>query len=616
MRSSAALRVLLRVELRSARRHAARSWLVVALTALCVAAMCGGGALFVTARATPDELRANVLGAADLRIETYDALERSKFETALPADARCTAFAQRSSTARSAAGATQLECWSFERGALEPGELAHGMLRLVEGRAPQSQDECALAPGVAQTLGIELGERVELEGRSRAVVGLAARPEELERAVAWIEFAPEQASKLWLVDAAPTAVAPLADALFAAGQRVIRREDLGQRDEFETLVTFVLGGFAFFEATLVIAATFAVGLRRRQREIGLVSANGATAGDVVRALCISTALLASMGVVLGVLLGIGAAYALSPWLDAWNARWNGPLELSLAHIAAGALLGPASALAATLVPALGAARLPVVVALSGRRPTHGAARGWLMLGLALLSVGAALLVVGTRADDATAAVAVLCGSIAGVLGLGACSPWLLSALARLAAPLPLAWRLAARDAGRFGTRNGPAVTAVLAALSVSVLLASLAGSVDALVAAQSESVSAGPERALIDLALVASLLTSLIVVFLATALARAESEADERILDAVGAAPRDQRRLAGARAAYLALLGAALAAPAGLAPSWGLIEFADARLSFHTPWPQLAACVIVLPFLAFLGAWLSSALRTTTSESH
>ena len=616
MRASTALRALLRVELRSARRHAARSWLVVALTALCVAAMCGGGALFVTTRATPDELRASVLGAADLRIETYDALELDEFETALPAGSRCTAFAQRASTARSTNGATQLECWSFEPGALEPGGLARGMLRLVEGRAPESQDECALSPLVAQTLALELGARVELDGRTRSLVGLAVRPEELERAVAWVVLAPEQASKLWLVDAAPTDVAPLADALFAAGQRVIRREDLGQRDEFETLVTFVLGGFAFFEATLVIAATFAVGLRRRQREIGLVGADGATVGDLVRALCVSTAWLASLGVVLGLLLGLGAASVLSPWLDGLNGRWNGALELSLAHIVAGALLGPASALAATLVPAFGAARLPISVALSGRRPTHRAARGWLLVGLALLAIGAALLILGTRADDATAAVAVLGGSIAGALGLGACSPWLLSALARLAAPLPLAWRLAARDAGRFGTRNGPAVTAVLAALSVCVLLASLAGSVDALVAAQSQPVSVGPERALIDLALVGSLLTSLIVVFLATALARAESEADERILEAVGAAPRDQRRLSGARAAYLAFLGAALAAPAGLAPSWGLIEFADARLSFHTPWPQLAACVLVFPSLAFLGAWLSSARCTTNSESH
>ncbi len=110
-------------------------------------------------------------------------------------------------------------------------------------------------------------------------------------------------------------------------------------------------------------------------------------------------------------------------------------------------------------------------------------------------------------------------------------------------------------------------------------------------------------------------MTSLIVVFLATALAGAESAADARVLDAVGAPPREQRKLSGARAAYLALLGAVLAAPAGLAPSWGLVEFADARLSFHAPWPQIAVCVIVLPLLAFLGAWLGPTRHPATTES-
>lgn len=614
MRAWSAFRALVRIELRSARRHAARSWLVVALLALCVAAMSGGGAVFATARATPEELRANVLGAAALRVETYDALERREFESLLGGDARCSAFAQRSVTVRAAGGEAQVECWSFERNALEHGQLAEGLLRLLAGRAPHSADECALSPSAARALGVELGADVQLDGRSRELVGLAARPEELGRAVAWVEFDPERATSLWLVDAQPQRVAALADALFARGQRVIRRSELGQRDEFEALVTFVLGGFAFFEAALVIAAVFAVGVRRRQREIGLVGANGATVADVARALCVATVILAGVGVLLGLALGLGAAHALAPWLDGWNGRWNGALELSRAHLLAAALLGPSSALLATLAPAVSAARLPVLVALSGRRPTHTAARGWLVVGATLLLLGGGALAVGTRAEDAAAAASVLGGSIACVLGLGACSPWLLSALAKQAAPLPLAWRLAARDAGRFGARNGPVVTAVLAALSISVLLASLAGSIDALVA-QNGAGGAGAERALIDLALVASLATSLIVVFLATALAGVESAADARVLDAVGAAPREQRKLAGARAAYLALLGALLAVPAGLAPSWGLIEFADARLEFHTPWPQLAACVVALPVLAFLGAWFSPVRHTPSMES-
>lgn len=611
MRAVGALRALLRVELRAARRNARRSWLVIGLVALSVAAMCGGGALFKTASVTTDEICANWLGAAALGVQTYDALEPNAFAALVQPEARFTGYTRAEATVAFGSKTTELELWGFERGALNGDGLARGMLRLVDGRAPSGVDECALSPSAARELGVALGERLQLEGKPHTVVGLAVRPEELESALAWTELAPGSGTRLWLVDTQPERATQLAEALFSSGHMVVRREELGQPDGFALLVTFVLAGFALFEAALVMAATFAVGVRRRQREIGLVSANGATVLDVLRALCLGAGALASVGVVLGTALGLGVAFAVAPWLDAWNGRWNGPLEISLAHIVAAAFLGPASALAATLLPALGAARLPVSVALSGRRPTLVATRAWLVLGAVLITLGSVWLVLGVRADDATAAVSVLGASIACVLGLGACSPWLLAALARHAGALPLAWRLAARDAGRFGARNGPVVTAVLAALALSVLLASLAGSVDGLVAEQNEPVSVGPELGLVHLGLALSLVTSLIVVLLATALADVESAADARVLAAVGADPRTQRNLAGARAAYLALLGALLSAPAGLVPSWGLVKFADARLEFHTPWPQLLVCALGLPLLAFCGAWLTAARRST-----
>lgn len=618
MRALGALRALLRVELRAARRNARRSWLVIGLVTLSVAAMCGGGALFKTASVTTDEMCANWLGAAALGVQTYDALEPNAFAALVPPEARFTGYTIAGATAVAGSTTIQLASWGFERGALEGDGLAQGMLRLVDGRAPSGVDECALSPSAAQRLAVALDARIELAGQPRTVVGLAVRPEELEGALAWIELAPGSGTSLWLVDAPTEPAAQIPDALFAAGS-VSRREKFGWRDTsedvvtfgFEDLVIFVLGGFAFFEAALVMAATFAVGVRRRQREIGLVNANGATVLDVLRALCLGAGALAIVGVVLGTALGLGVAFAVAPWLDAWNGRWNGPLEISLPHIVAAALLGPASALAATLLPALGAARLPVSVALSGRRPALVATRAWLVLGAVLITLGSVWLVLGVRDDDATAAVSVLGASIACVLGLGACSPWLLAALARHAGALPLAWRLAARDAGRFGARNGPVVTAVLAALALSVLLASLAGSVDGFVAEQNEPVSVGPELGLVHLGLALSLVTSLLVVLLATALAEVESAADARVLDAVGADPRTQRNLAGARAAYLALLGALLSAPAGLVPSWGLVKFADARLEFHTPWPQLLVCALGLPLLAFYAAWLTAARRST-----
>ncbi len=606
MRRLSALRALLRVELRDALRNRARSWLVVSLVALGMAAMVGGGALFRTARATPHERCASVLGEASLRVRTYDATTREPFERLLPPGARVAAFSERAALLRAGSREASTALWSFERGALDAGGLAQGMLRVLEGRAPRDAGEIALSRSALEALGVERGAAVDLDGRSHAIVGVVALPEQLASSIALVAFAPEQETRLWLVHAPLDAQARLADDLHAAGHSVQRRSELGESDGFEQLVTFVLGGFAFFEVALVIGAVFAVGLRRRQREIGLVGANGATAGDVVGALWLATLVLAALGVLLGTLLGAGCAFALGPWLDAWNGRWNGAVELSGAHIAGGAALGLASALLATVLPALAAARLPIVVALSGRRPVATASRAWLALGAALLGAGGLWTALGLRAGEFAAAASVLGGSIAAVLGLGACSPWLLGVLSRCASRLPLAWRLAARDAARFRARNGPVVTAVLAALSVSIALASLAGSVDELVAAQAREVSVGADRELVGIAIALSAFTGLIVVLIATALATTESSADARVLEAVGATPVVLRTVAGARAGYLALLGALLAAPAGLYPSWGLVELADAKLAFHTPWRVLAAFALGLPLLAFLSAWFAA----------
>ncbi len=68
-------------------------------------------------------------------------------------------------------------------------------------------------------------------------------------------------------------------------------------------------------------------------------------------------------------------------------------------------------------------------------------------------------------------IGILSGAVLGVLGFGALSPWVLEKLGLMAPRLPVALRLAVRDTGRFRSRNGPVVTAVLAGLAASIALA-------------------------------------------------------------------------------------------------------------------------------------------------
>jgi len=73
----------------------------------------------------------------------------------------------------------------------------------------------------------------------------------------------------------------------------------------------------------------------------------------------------------------------------------------------------------------------------------------------------------------------LAGAVLGTLGFGACSPWLLGQLERPAARLPLASRIALRDTARARARNGPIVTALLAATAATIAIAAIQASIDA-----------------------------------------------------------------------------------------------------------------------------------------
>jgi putative ABC transport system permease protein len=197
-------------------------------------------------------------------------------------------------------------------------------------------------------------------------------------------------------------------------------------------------------------------------------------------LLLSAAVLAGAGCLAGTAVGLATAATLHPFLDSWNGRLNGTFEVSLPFVAGAFALALLSATLAAALPARAASRLPIRVALSGRRPvTSGSGRG-LTLGLVMVTGGVVLMLTGVRSQSDLSGVSILVGSVGALLGFGVCSPWLLGTLGGVAAPLPLAWRLAVRDAGRFGARNGPVVTAVLAGMAISVLVAALLTSIEAL----------------------------------------------------------------------------------------------------------------------------------------
>jgi putative ABC transport system permease protein len=479
---------LARVELRQLRHHAGRSTLVVLLVAVPVAALVGGSALLEITETTPEERRAAAMGQATLRVDNVPAALVPAVLDELPAGARVERTFIGHEQVRVPGRRLVAKRVAVESGALGPEGLSAGYLRLTSGRAPEEADEVALSPVLLAGLERAVGEHVELGPVEARITGVVIDPENLDLPVVLHPLpegggdardGAEAGARSLLVQLAPEQARRVAKRLRAAGHRVGLRADHGQPDPFLDVAIFVLSSFGFFEAALVVAAAFAVGFRRRQREIGLLGSCGAAPAGLRAALLASAGLLGLLGSLLGVAVGLALAAGVHPFLDGWNRRWNGDFELSVVHVAGAFALGVVASVAAAAFPARTAVALPIRVALSGRRPVAGSSSRWLRTGLGLLALGSVAVLWGGLAGHDAAGVAVLAGSILGVLGFGASSPWLLDQLARRAGPLPLSWRLAVRDAGRFRARNGPVVTAVVAGMSVAVLMSALVGSVEA-----------------------------------------------------------------------------------------------------------------------------------------
>ncbi len=477
-----AWRALLRVELRQLRAHPWRSLLVALLVAVPVAAVVGGATLAGITTKTPEERVLGAMGGAAFRVVArLDTTDARRLRGLLPHDARVAEVFQGQEKVAVPGRSLRSECLALGR-----DSLASGMFRLIEGRLPRNSGEVALSSVLLDGLGRAVGESVALSyGPERVITGVVTDPENLDTplVVRTAAAAEHNGVRYLLVDLAPDRSLTVADALTAAGFTVTTARAVAARSESTTEVVFALGGIGFLEAALVIASAFAVGLQRRRYEFGLLGSTGASPSAIFASLVASAMAIAAVGGALGATVGVTAAALVHPHLDEWNRRLNGPFEVAPAHVIGAIALGLLTAMIASALPSAQVARLPIREALSGRRPLRTRSIGWLLFGLASVGSSLVLLWFGPRNMAALGAISLVGGSILGVLGFGACSPWLLDGLARSAGPLPLAWRLAVRDAGRFGARNGPVVTAVLAAMSMTVTISVLVASIEAAVGA-------------------------------------------------------------------------------------------------------------------------------------
>jgi putative ABC transport system permease protein len=361
--------------------------------------------------------------------------------------------------------------------------VAAGILRQVTGRAPANGREVALTTAAAERIGAGLGDTVHLvrpEPGTYRVVGLVEDPDSLSARVVVFRPdaipAPGDGDVLWLADTPhPMSWSDVQElnrhGMVAVSRSVMRdpppdeaADAPNQSDEIQFGV--LIAGMAMLEIVLLAGPAFAIGARRRQRELGLVAAAGGKPAHVRWIVLADGVVLGGIGAVLGIAIGVATAYAGMPVLEEYlmRVRAGGFRVFPLALVAISGL-AVLTGLLAALVPAIVASRQDVVVALSGRRGVTRSKRRWIAVGLVTTSVGGTVAFLGARSQ------AVLGGLVLMQLGLAICMPSLIGAVARIGGVLPLAPRIAIRTTGRNRSAAAPAVAAVMAAVAGAVTVA-------------------------------------------------------------------------------------------------------------------------------------------------
>ena len=500
----------LRIARRDARRAPGRSLLVVAMIALPVMGVTAVDVVARTFELSPDQQVSREMGAADAVYAdsgqmSIRQLSRSSSEgsdtprprgapldlaTLLPPGSRVLVDRTTSGTVEVEDRSTTVQL----RELAYDDPLARGIYVAAAGRAPVSPGEVGLTSALAERLGVTLGDRVRLVDRDDAtVVGLVEDQTSRGNRTALLPPGAlgqgsgiEAEGSSLLVDVPGTLVWADVQAANAQGAVVRSRAPLpgeppddgyASGQDGRTLATIVLVvGMALLEVVLLAGPAFAVGAKRSARQLALLSATGADRRDIRRTVLGGGLVLGAVGGAVGAVAGVALAAVGMPLLSRFDGAVPGPFDVRVLDLAGIVLVGVGTAVLAALLPARAAARQDVVAALTGRRGVVAGSRRTPVLGLLVALAGAAVALYGARQRDV---LIILAGSALAELGLVATTPFLVGLTGRLGPLLPIAPRLALRDAARNRSRTAPAVAAILAAVAGSVAVSTFVASQDA-----------------------------------------------------------------------------------------------------------------------------------------
>ena len=506
MSSPSALIAALRIARRDAMRHKARSALVVAMVAIPVLGLSSADVLARTMQLSPGERVTREIGAADVAIQGpgggtvtqgvdpadgFEPRGKHVLTSGSPASVALEARALAMIGARGPV-ATRVVTSALvtANGRLFDSDvylldlnnpLTAGIASVTAGHAPTTIDQVGVTQHLAKRLDVAIGDSIEVANQPRTVTAVVQDPNALNadtvyasavsrednrnpmllaattRPVTWAEV--RQLNALGLtVTSRYVAEHPPADApVINPPNRVTTADRIG--------IATVSVGLAVLEVVLLAGAAFAVGARRQRRDLALVAAAGGDTRQVRQIVLAGGLVLGAVGAVVGLGAGIAVARIALPEVSKLANRVPGAFDLRPLELFGILLIGICTGLISSVLPARAAGREDVVLALSGRRGALSTPKRVPAFGLAMVVIGA--LVAGHAASHANFW-QILGGAVISELGFVFCAPAVVGAAGKLARFLPLAPRLALRDAARHRGRSGPAVAAIMAAIAGSV----------------------------------------------------------------------------------------------------------------------------------------------------
>jgi putative ABC transport system permease protein len=341
------------------------------------------------------------------------------------------------------------------------GPYSGPALALTQGRYPTGTGQVAVTSGIAQTLQLHIGSALSLDGHHRAVAGIVENPSDLNDQFALVP--PASAGRPQTV----TVLLDTSPARFASFRASFRGPLVWQAQGPSTqaktaAVALALVTVLLLLVSLVAAAGFAAIAARRQRQLGMLAAIGATRKQLRMVMVVGGAMVGAIAAVAGTVFGLALWLVAAPHLQTFAGHRIDPFAIPWNLVALSMVLAVATATGSAWWPARAVARLPVTLALSARpprpRPAH---RPALLAGL-LIVIGLGCLALANQARPPL----IIAGALAMALGILFISPLAIQALGAAARRAPVAVRLALRDLARHQARSAAALAAISLALGI------------------------------------------------------------------------------------------------------------------------------------------------------